>query len=328
LYAHIFPRHSFEFFIEGHLKAFQSFAGYPRALRYDNLKSVVLKREPLTYNPAFLDFAHHYAFDIRLCNVAAGNEKGRVERAIRSMRDGFLNTAEQFHSLETLNYALHAWLEKRNQDMHRVTLRAPVEAIKDEKLKPLPAIDWTSRIILPPTMPSKTGLVSFDTNSYSVPEHLLGKKVFIHAFTDKIEIYNSNAERVATHIRSFARSKIYINPKHRSFTNSSYLTKKLRILTVIKNLDQVLERFLVQNQIIGEEPINTAYALFKLLKQHSRHTIISAAREALANHSPKLISISTMLEPLTLPEDVSPQNKELLNIQYTPRPLTDYEFSK
>jgi transposase len=92
-FAHLFPRYSFEFFIEGHLLAFEKLGGTPRALRYDNLRSVVLKQEPLTYNPAFLDFAHFYGFDIRLCNPAKGNEKGRVERLIRTLRDTFENTA-------------------------------------------------------------------------------------------------------------------------------------------------------------------------------------------------------------------------------------------
>ena len=40
LFVHLFPRHSFEFFIEGHLMAFKKFGGYPHALKYDNLRSV------------------------------------------------------------------------------------------------------------------------------------------------------------------------------------------------------------------------------------------------------------------------------------------------
>ncbi len=52
---YLFARSSFEFFIQGHLTAFSSFNGYPHGLRYDNLKSVVLRRRPeLEYNPRFL----------------------------------------------------------------------------------------------------------------------------------------------------------------------------------------------------------------------------------------------------------------------------------
>ena len=86
LFAHLFCRSSFEFFIEGHRQAFDFFGGFPQTLVYDNLSSVVLQRQPLQYNPRFLEFAHHYRFEIRLCNPASGNEKGRVERVIRTLK--------------------------------------------------------------------------------------------------------------------------------------------------------------------------------------------------------------------------------------------------
>ena len=76
LFAHVFPRSSFEFFIEGHLRTFSSMNGIPHSLRFDNLASVVLKRRPeIQYNPRFLEFSRHYAIEIRLCNPGAGNEK-------------------------------------------------------------------------------------------------------------------------------------------------------------------------------------------------------------------------------------------------------------
>lgn len=42
LFAHVFPRASFEFFIEGHLMSFCSMKGVTRSLRFDNLRTVVL----------------------------------------------------------------------------------------------------------------------------------------------------------------------------------------------------------------------------------------------------------------------------------------------
>ena len=93
LFAHVFARSSFEFFIEGHLMAFCALGGIPYGIRYDNLSTVVLKRRPqLQYNPRFLEFSRHYTLEIRLCNPGAGNEKGRVERAIRTLRETFFNT--------------------------------------------------------------------------------------------------------------------------------------------------------------------------------------------------------------------------------------------
>jgi len=90
LFAHLFSRSSFEFFIEGHLMAFSAIGGITHAIRYDNLSSVVLRRRPeLQLNPRFLEFSRHYNIEIRLCNPGAGNEKGRAERVIRSLRETF-----------------------------------------------------------------------------------------------------------------------------------------------------------------------------------------------------------------------------------------------
>ena len=76
--------------------ALSSMNGTAHSLRYDNLKSVVIKRRPeIQYNPRFLDFVRHYGVDIRLCNPACGNEKGRVERVIRTMKTTFFNNMDQ-----------------------------------------------------------------------------------------------------------------------------------------------------------------------------------------------------------------------------------------
>jgi transposase len=72
-------------FLRGHALAFIAFAGVPRVLLYDNLKSAVLERQgdAIRFNPALLALAGHYRFEPRPVAPARGNQKGRVERAIR-----------------------------------------------------------------------------------------------------------------------------------------------------------------------------------------------------------------------------------------------------
>lgn len=326
LYARIFPRLSFEFFIEGHLAAFALLGGLPRALRYDNLKSVVVRRQPLTYNAAFLQFACHYSFEIRLCNVRAGNEKGRVERAIRTIRETFLNTADQHHSLRALNTALAAWLEQKNNTTHRTTGKAPMVLKAEERLRPLPQNPWLNRCVHPPKLPTKTGLIHFDTNQYSVPEHLTGQPLIIHAFCDNIEIYDLADKRVAAHPRSFERNKTFINPLHRTFARIALKTKAERIYSVIKKLDPALEQFLALNEHAGEEPFRTAYGIFRLLTRHPRSVIRSAVRQALTRGVPHLHFLQTLITGghTALQEEVRPHQQELLDINYKPRSLEEY----
>src|SRR3990170_8826664 len=141
LFAHIFPRSSFEFFVEGHIMALSSMNGTARSLRYDNLKTVVIKRRPeIQYNPRFMDFVRHYGVEIRLCNPACGNEKGRVERVIRTMKTTFFNNADRYGSLSAINQGLHEWVTDKNNTLHRSTGKSPVELFREESLKPLPAI--------------------------------------------------------------------------------------------------------------------------------------------------------------------------------------------
>jgi transposase len=328
-FAHFFCRSSFEFFIEGHLMAFDCFGGTPRAFRYDNLKSVILKRDPLTYNAGFLEFARHYGFEIRLCNPGAGNEKGRVERLIRSVRETFLNVADHHQSLSALNHALHQWITEKNLTVHRATDAIPAEKKKEEKLKPLPERKWRNVMVYPPKLPTKTGFMIFDTNRYSVPEHAAGQSLALHVLVDRVDIFDEKGNRVANHPRLFERKKESFNPLHRTGSRLSEKAKRERIHAVICNMDPVIETFLEQNRRAGEDPYQSAYTFFRLLKDHSRGLLLSLVREALTG---KICKMKFILSHLGVPpengEPVSPQNLNLLNLDYQPRSLEDYDDNK
>lgn len=72
-------------FLHGHVAAFMYFGGVPRVLLYDNLKSAVLERsgDAIRFHPTLLELSGHYRFLPKPVAPARGNEKGRVERAIR-----------------------------------------------------------------------------------------------------------------------------------------------------------------------------------------------------------------------------------------------------
>jgi hypothetical protein len=326
LFAHVFPRSSFEFFIEGHLMAFSALGGIPYGIRYDNLSTVVLKRKPeIQYNPRFLDFSRYYNIEIRLCNPGAGNEKGRVERAIRTLRETFFNTLEKYSSLKALNHALHEWVNNKNQTVHRATERKPAELLQEEKLRPLPENPWNNVFIHLPDKTTKTAMMIFDTNTYSVPDYLVGKSLSIHATPDTVLIYDG-PNRVASHPRSFDRGRQFINPLHRNYGKLSGRAKMERIHAVIKALHPALSDFLDRNQACGEDPQKTAYEIFKLMKSHSRGMLISLASECLNKKSPRLRTFLSYLhrEPIEA-EPVRPQKGELLNISYKHRGLEEYD---
>src|SRR3954467_2728426 len=82
---------SAEAFLEGHVRALGFFGGVPRECVYDNLRSVVARRErdQVTWNGRFLHLRGHYAFHASVCTPATPREKGSVEAAVRYLKTGF-----------------------------------------------------------------------------------------------------------------------------------------------------------------------------------------------------------------------------------------------
>src|ERR1700689_103225 len=110
IFPRFFPDARMESFLRGHAAAFDAWGGVPRVLLYDNLKSVVLERrgDAVRFHPTLLGFAGQYRYEPRPVTIARGNEKGRVERAIRYARDAFF-AARRFKDLDDLNAQAEAW---------------------------------------------------------------------------------------------------------------------------------------------------------------------------------------------------------------------------
>ena len=326
-FAKFYPRFSFEFFLQGHLEAFRKINGIPRAHRYDNLKSVVLKRDKdrIDYNPQFLDFARHFGFKINVCNVRRANEKGRVERLGLDVR-GFLY-GKTFKTIQDLNEQFELWLAQRNIRLHRITGKAPLELFKEEKLMSLPSVSYLPCRILPVVI-SKTAMVDFDTNRYSVPSYHSGKDGTLLAYPDKIEVKTGNGNAVAVHKRSFDRLKSIRNPLHEErLLNRSPRFKMQRIHQLITAMESLFAEFAGRQ---NDEPsaLLASYTIFKLLKNHGRAMVLSAIRELLAAGCLKALALESLLNPPNRSGDipqVNPQDASLLNIRYRERNLSDYD---
>ena len=96
----------------------------------DNLKSAVLQRlagvAPV-FNPRYLDFARHYGFAIEACNVARGNEKGRVESGVGYVKKNFLRGLE-LTEFSAIQAAAQVWLDTiANVRIHGETHQRPVD---------------------------------------------------------------------------------------------------------------------------------------------------------------------------------------------------------
>jgi len=325
LYVRFYPRQSLEFFLEGHLEAYREMGGVARRHRYDNIKTVVIERSPeLKFNPQLLDFARHFGFSIHLCNPYRANEKGRIEWALRDLRD-FLRV-HTFEDLKELNRKASLWRIERNQKIHRSTQKTPIEALKEEKLKALPAIPYRPyRVVLASV--SKTGFVEFEANRYSVPSSYAERSCEIFAYPDHLDV-RAKGNRVAFHRRSFGRKEKIEDPSHREMLlRMTPQFKSQRIYQLMDQMDPALHHFLLEAGQEGQNPLEIAHEFFKLLKHVSKAMLLSAVREANRIGTFKIRYVQSLLQVSQPqpPNPVFPQESRLLDIDYERRNLKDYD---
>lgn len=147
-----------------HVNAFEWFAGVPRRVLYDNMKTVILARDAYgeglhRFQPGFLDFTRHHGFRPQVCRPYRAQTKGKVERFIRYLRYSFyvplvtrLRAAGLELDVETANLEVRRWLnEVANARTHGTTDEVPAVRwqAEREQLQPLPPPYLTCSTSLP-----------------------------------------------------------------------------------------------------------------------------------------------------------------------------------
>ena len=189
----------------------------------------------------------------------------------------------------------------------------------------LPGLPYLPRKVLAAVV-SKTALVEFDANKYSVPTTCATKAVEVMAYPEHIEVWLSG-QKVATHKRSFGRKETIQNPLHaQKLLDWSPKFKLQRILQLMTAMDETFRRF-IENQEDDAGRLNAAYQLFTLIRSHSRNMILSAVRE---QNTTGIFKVKALFSRLNLPAAeepnvVWPADSTLLNLKYQERNLDDYD---
>jgi len=135
-----------ETLIECHINAFAYFGGVPDEGLYDNMKTVIIKRNQYGYgkhklNAMFEDFAKHCGFKIKVCKPYTPQTKGKVERFNHYLRYTFHNglrvklAMKNYEmNLENANSEVLKWLNNRaNKRIHQTTLQQPFKLLVEEQ---------------------------------------------------------------------------------------------------------------------------------------------------------------------------------------------------
>ena len=218
LFVRVYPRETQEMVFDAHDRAFALFKGACGRGIYDNMKTAVetiFVGKQRLYNRRFLQMCSHYLVDPVACTPASGWEKGQVENQVGLVRERFFTPRLRFKNLDELN----AWLLDRciayaKAHKHPEFADKTIwEVFEAERPKLVPYAGRFDGFHAVPASVSKTCLVRFDNNKYSVNASAVGRPVDIHAYADRI-VVRQDGRVVAEHARRHGRGETIYDPWH------------------------------------------------------------------------------------------------------------------
>jgi len=163
--------------------------GAPTYLLTDNEKTVTVEHVAgiAVRNPQMLAFAGHYGLTVATCEPADPASKGGSESTVKLAKADLVpkdtNLLPVYGSFAELEAACEAFCQQVNARVHRVTRRAPVDMLAEERtrLHRLPGVPHTVAFGLTRTVSTKAPMVAFEGGQYSVPHALLGAQVWVRS---------------------------------------------------------------------------------------------------------------------------------------------------
>lgn len=289
-------------FVRGHVEAFDFFGGVPRVLLYDNLKSAVLERagDAIRFHPTLLELSAHYHYLPRPVAPARGNQKGRVERAIRYIRDGFF-AARTFTDIDDLNTQALAWTQGIAADRpcpeDRGHTVRELFAEERDKLLALPDNPYPAeeRVVVEV---GKTPYVRFDLNDYSVLHTHVRRSLVVLATPTTVRVLDPDNEAiVGRHARSWDRDQQIEDPSHiEGLVQHKRAAKEHRAIDRLHAALPHSRALLVTIAERGGNLGSATWSLCKLLDTERADHLDAAIEQSLARGTPHLGAVRHLLD--------------------------------
>jgi len=325
-------------FLRGHVEAFRFFGRCPRVILYDNLKSAVVEREgdAVRFHPTLLALAGHYRFEPRACAPYRPNEKGRVERAIRDVRENFF-AAREFTSIDDLNQQARAWSleiaqERRVPDAKGKTV-AEAFAEEQPRLIELAQDDFPVEERIEVQV-GKTPYIRFDRNDYSVPHTHVCRPLTVLATDDRVRIVDPEKPTVllADHRRSFDRDqrvehdnhvRALVEEKRRAHQSSGFD----RLFSAAPSTRTMIEKLAERGDNLGA----ATSGLLQLLDRVGADMLERAVADVIARDQVRLRAVHFALDRLHFEAGLAPAltvpvtDDVRANAQVRPHALSTYD---
>jgi len=323
-------------FLRGHVAAFNACGGVARVLLYDNLRSAVLERqgEAIRFHPTLLELSAHYRFEPRPVAPARGNEKGRVERAIRYIRESFF-AGRRWSDIDELNAQAAAWCSgvSANRPCPEdpgITVR---EAFEQERaqLIALPDNPYPTDERLEVSV-GKTPYIRFDLNDYSVPHTQVRGTLTVMASLTHVRVL-AGSKVIAEHGRVYGKGEQIEDPAHlAALVGAKRAARHHRGQDRLAHAAPSSRELLREAANRGNRLSAVVSQLNRLLDDYGARALEQAIAEALASGVPHPNAVRQALErqreqrhlppPLAI---VLPDNAKASNIVVRPGSLAVYD---
>ena len=213
-----YPRESQEMVFDAHDRAFRLFGGICRRGIYDNMTTAVeavFVGKERRFNRRFLAMCPHYLVEPTACTPAAGWEKGQVENQVGNAREHLFTPRLHFADYAELN----GWLEARclaqaresaHPEQSDKTVWEVFEAERSSLIAYCGPFDGFREIEV---AVSKSSLVRFDHNRYSVAARSARRTAQLRVYADQVVVW-CGGEIVGEQARRFARGQMAYDPWH------------------------------------------------------------------------------------------------------------------
>lgn len=211
LYVEFVTRMNVAELIACHQRAFAHFGGWTRRILYDNMKQVRLSATE--WNPLMMDFLSHHGIAPATHRPYRPRTKGKVERAIRYLKDNFLKGRE-FADLADLRAQGQHWQEGvANVRVHATTHARPCDLLNNEDLLPLASVAVYRLSEKLERKVDAEGYVRVAGSRYSVPPTSVGQRVIVEQGEGRITVRLGEVI-IAEHLRATRTGECHAHPEH------------------------------------------------------------------------------------------------------------------
>jgi len=240
--------------LRGLMEALQYFGGLPKRVLTDRMKSILVRVEDgqAQWNSRYEDFMSSVGMIPRVCKPYTPQTKGKVERTISVIKQGFW-PGISFSDLHDLNEQAKAWCDHRNSSVHRTTGVPPEDRLVEESLMPLPHGFAWERFIAEGRRVSWDGYVSYDGVLYGLPAGSAGTAVQVAARGGELSIWREG-QLVVRHLVRPRSGAIVPHPdQFKDIPTASELRRRPAPLGHLVHASRIVDRSLGDyDQLFGE----------------------------------------------------------------------------